>query len=99
MTSACSTSNGTVTFFASLDNDDNNNIINNNNTGQPVDSTGASANSKWFGMGLKSGGGGPYFVYGVNGSKRFGPSPQILSSADIPSKLRAVIFIPSTMIS
>ena len=25
-------------------------------------------------MGLKSGGGGPYFVYGVNEAKRFGPT-------------------------
>ena len=76
MTSACSTSNGTVTFSRSLFYNDKGNINNNNNnnTGQPVDSTGASANSKWFGMGLKSGGGGPYFVYGVNEAKRFGPT-------------------------
>jgi coronin-1B/1C/6 len=44
------------------------------NTGQPVDESGASANAKWFGMGLKSGGGGPFFVYDVNGAKRFGPT-------------------------
>lgn len=43
--------------------------------GQAVESSGASANSKYFGMGLKSGGGGPFFVHRHDEFKRFGSRP------------------------
>lgn len=41
---------------------------------QSVEASGASANSKYLGMGIKSGGGGPFFVHKVNDAKRFGPT-------------------------